>query len=216
MRFVLFALAPMMFFGCETTEDETGPVDMSEAFPVGGNSSWEFLNANATVSYTLIGSLAQDRTDESLYTIKYVKHCMAVDETCVEGELVRSLTLSNDANNGVLIHGTNDAGIETVYEPPLTMAAAEMYQSDQMITQTAGFTWTSTLVATEECPVVITGGIAEQCVRISLSDGGMGETNSGLVGEYWATAGYGIVAMDVASDEGRWELRDYAEGEDTL
>ena len=211
MRFGFLILAPLALFACDTEEDETGPVDVSEAFPFDGNPTWEFLNASETVSYKLIGTVSKDRSYDIIYTIKYVKHCMAVDTTCVDDELVRAISLSNDPNDGVYLHSVNDAGVETVFEPPLALAAAEMYQNDQMITQTAGFTWTSTLVSTEDCPVVITGGIADKCLRLSLSDGGMGETNSGLVGEYWATAGYGIVAMDVASDPGRWELRDFDE-----
>jgi len=211
MRFGLFILAPLALIACETEGDETAPVDVTEAFPFDGNPTWELMNENTAVTYQLVGSLAQDRDDANIYTIRYAKRCMAVDPTCVDDELVRAISLSNDPNTGVYLHSVNDAGVETVFEPPLAIAAAEMFQNDQMITQTAGFTWTSTLVSTEECPVVITGGIADQCLRLSISDGGMGETNAGLVGEYWATAGYGIVAMDVASDEGRWELRDYVD-----
>jgi len=211
MRLALFVLSPIVFIGCAGEAEETLPFDVSEAFESTENAEWEFMNENPAVSYKLIGTLAVDRADADVYTVKYAKHCMANDASCETGELVRAISWSNDALNGVLIHEINDAGVETVFEPPLALAASEMYNADFMVTETAGYTWTSTLVASETCPVDITGGIGEDCLRISLSDGGMGATNPALVGEYWAVSGYGIVAMDVASDEGRWKLLDYTE-----
>ena len=210
MRLGLIVVSPLIFFGCDGADDAGSlAVDMTEVFHSTGTPTWEFLNANPAVSYKLIGTLAQDRGDENVYTVKYAKMCMAVDDSCNDGELVRAISWSNDAVDGVLVHELNDGGVETTFDPPLAMATPEMFLSDQVVTQTAGMIWTSTLVSSEECPVLITGGITDSCLRISLTDGGAGATNSGLVGEYWAVAGYGIVAMDVASDEGRWELLDY-------
>ncbi len=215
MRFCLLALAPMFLIGCDNEEDEVLPVDVAEAFPFDGAPTWEFMNANQSVSYKLIGILDQTRNDDDeIFTIRYTKMCMAVDASCVDGELVRAISWSNDPVEGVAIHSVNNSGVQTEFDPPLALAASEMYYDDTMITETAGFTWTSTLVTSEECPVAITGGIDADCLRISLSDGGMGETNAGLVGEYWAVAGYGVVAMDVAADQGRWELVDYDECSD--
>jgi hypothetical protein len=218
------ALAVVLLAGCPPKQNPFGygGTLMYEFFPFDGLRTWEFISTNEELAYSLV-AIMQEADPEakepkdgiSRYTVDYTKHCRGADATCFEGEVIRTITWSSDIQEGVRIHDYEDPSSGLIeFEPPILIAPEKMERDEEAVTDTGGFTWTSTLLGTESCPVKMNVDWTD-CVHFSLDDGdGDDSTNPGLVGEYWAIVGYNVVTVQLNSDMvivddeevGQWQL----------
>jgi len=219
-RYLLW-IAPLALGACEPPDNYTyGGTPMSTLFPFDGLRTWEFIHSDTAVTYKLEAAMRRDSEKDgtiNIYTVDYAKRCVAADDSCVDGEILWSLEWSSDTTEGVRIHGSNvgdDESTWVMYEPPIVLALSEMKVDDVVETTTAGHTFSSTLFNFESCPVYLQAEW-EDCAHIIISDVG-GDQLSGypIAGEYWAIAGRNVVAIDLETDEGLWQLsKDECEGE---
>ena len=222
-KFVGTALAVAVLTGCPPKQNPFGYSGtlMYELFPFDGIRTWEFISTDEELAYSLVGTMREQDPDAkvpkdgaTLYTIDYTKNCRGADAGCTTGEVLRSITWSSHIEEGVRIHDFEDANGLVEYNPPIVVATAKMERDDVAETKADGYTWSSTLKATEACSVQMNVDWPD-CVHFTLDDGdGDDTTNPGLVGDYWAIAGFNVVTFQLVSDivivdeeeVGQWEL----------
>lgn len=190
---------------------------MNEFFPFDGQRTWEFENEDATVDHTLVATLNTE--PEALdggvfvYTVDYTKGCLERDDTdaaeCTGGEpwRVSRIRWSSSQGDGVEIHSFDDTNGTTSFEPPLVIAGDRGGVSDSWVTDTTGGAFTSRFVSIGECPVVMEVDW-DECVRIHVDDDG-DEGTAGthpLHGDWYAVAGFNVIALALKDDPGRWRL----------
>jgi hypothetical protein len=135
--------------------------------------------------------------------VEYWTDCAGADPECVTGEVLRRVKWSSDVLDGIFIHAYDDGDGYIDLEPPLHFAEKEMERNDAVETETAGASWTSTFRGIEECPIQLVASWPE-CAKMELttSDG----DGYPLAGTYWLTAGNGTAALQLATDNGQWQL----------
>ena len=196
---------------CTPPAEELPTTLVWDAFPFDGNRTWEFINTDDTVSYKLVAETREvkpdDSADYSVYTVDYSVDCVAADATCEQGELLRSIGWSSDAQNGVMIHSFENQNFGVDYEPPIWLSDSDARVGVPLTTMTDGFEWTATLEGFEHCPVWLNADWGPNCAHFSLDDGDMtGGVNHGLTGHYWAIDGQGVVAIQLDGEAGMWQL----------
>lgn len=210
MRIGLILIGAALLAGCDQPEIENPGEPMWSYFPFDGVRTWEFISSDMSLTFKRKAAMRSTEPDVldgvNTYPIDYHVICVQNDPDCVTG-VERSLSWSSDKVDGVYIWEWTEGQNPTVYfDPPLHVADAEMKVGEVLTTETAGYTFTSTLTAFEECPIRYQGGPAK-CARITISDGDDDpETGKGLVGDYWAGTNYNIVGFQFPEDEGVWQL----------
>ncbi len=226
-RVIPAALAVILLTGCPPKQNpySYGGTLMYEMFPFDGIRTWEFVNTDEELSYSMIATMREQDPEAKepkdgvpRYTIDYAKHCRGADPDCYEGEIMRTITWSSDLTEGVRIHDYEDTNGLIEFGTAIQLAPSEMERDDVEETKTDGYTWTSTLIGAENCPVRMNVDW-EDCMHLVLDDGdGDDTTNTGLVGDYWAIAGFNVVAILLTADIttgpedeewGQWELTDH-------
>jgi len=211
----------LFLVGCGGSGEGSYPgAEIWQYFPFDGLRTWQFIHTDTAVTYKLEASMRRDSDSidhVNLYTVDYAKRCVAADDSCVDGEILWSTEWSSDSTRGVQIHRSNVGDDEStwgLYVPPIQVAEGTMKVDDAVSTTTAGSTWDATLFNFEACPVYLQAEW-EECAHIIVSDEG-GDTLSGypIAAEYWALPGRNVVAIDLGTDEGMWQLsEDDCEGD---
>lgn len=179
---------------------------MRNFFPFDGVRTWEFTSTDTTLRHHLVASMGAETemTADGVLTheIRYDLVCVDPgDETCA-GSWVRSLVWSATASDGVMIHALHTDSVDLAFEPPIALADGSML-AGETVTSGPGDAWTATFVGVEACPVLWTTEW-DTCARLRLE--GSGEGADELVGEYWAVTSFNVVAMELGSDSGQWQL----------
>ena len=177
---------------------------MSQQFPLDGEREWQYLNDDEEVQNPMrVEKLSAPVMKEStaVYTFEYYN-----EET---GDIVRSVDWSSDSMNGVLIHGYVDyeaGGEEVLFEPPVVFASSEMRPGESVVTETGGYTFTSTLMFSGPCPNHYVQDW-EDCLNLVLDDGDGDDSTGALVaGEYWLVPRYGTAWFRMTPDTDNWRL----------
>lgn len=210
----------LLLTGCPTKDQILpGGESLYEHFPFDGVRTWEYISTDLEISYKLKGDMRADdpnpdvSADFNVYHIDYSTKCVAADPDCVDGALVRSIGVSSDVTNGVLIHSFVQGSVDISYDPPLVIAPRETKVGQEIETFTDGITWTSTLTGYETCEGIVNMQgdqftSANCAAHIVLEDADSNaDTNYGLAGEYWVSIGLGIIGLSLEGDDGQiWGL----------
>lgn len=80
---------------------------------------------------------------------------------------------------------------------------------DFWTTSTGGETFTTTFVALEACPVIMTQDW-ESCAHIRIDDDAdpATPTTHPLAGDLWAVAGFNVIGFQLSGDAAQWQLSD--------
>ena len=177
---------------------------MHNQFPLDGDREWQYLNDAEGVEHPLrVEKISTPRQVDNMnvYTLEYYN-----EET---GDIIRSVDWSSDSINGVLIHGYTDfegGGEPVALDPPLVFADDEMAPGASVVTETGGYTFTSTLEFSEACPNHYVPDW-EDCLKMTLDDGDGDDTVGALVaGEYWLVPSYGTAWFRMTPDSDNWGL----------
>lgn len=187
-----------------------GGTDMYAYFPFDGQRDWTYISTDIETSYRLDAAMRSLEPEVvngvNAYPVDYSIDCVQDDEECVDGPL-RTLLWSSTQNGGVAIHSWEEFGKPPIdFDPPLQVAAAEMFLGDVVVTETGGATWTSTLEAFEGCPDRYATDLGS-CAKITIDDGdGDSQTGLGLTGSYWAVPGFNVVGIEFVGEEAQWQL----------
>jgi hypothetical protein len=177
---------------------------MDKQFPLDGDREWQYLNDNEGVEHPIrVEKLSTPRMVDTIavYTLEYYN-----EET---GDIVRSVDWSSDSINGVLIHAYThyEAGEDPVeFDPPIQFADDEMAPGASVVTETGGYTFTSTLEGSEPCPNHYVPDW-DECLRMTLDDGDGDDSAGALVaGEYWLVPSFGTAWFRMTPDSDNWRL----------
>jgi len=215
----LLGLTFFSLLGCPAPPDSItfSGTRLADYFPFDGERTWEFQNSDTSITYRLDATLLVDETVSEnavkRYTVSYTTDCASADKSCVDGEELRAVQWSSDNTNGVFIHSYRTGGLDmdgvpleesTVFDPPIQVADFQGKRGDIVETVVDGVTWTSELVAFEDCPVQVSSQWTCALFRLEHDMEGDGYP---IEGDYWAVTRYNVVAFDLVGDTGRWELR---------
>jgi hypothetical protein len=183
-------------------------VRISEYFPQDGTRIATYINEDTNVVYKLQAEKFPEpaRIDErDVFTWDYYQK--------TDDEQIKwfSVQWAAPAGDGAYIYGyaEGDASI-TPYDPPIQIGPIDdtMKNGEEVVTETGGATWTSTLIASEDCPVEWGTLEWDQCQHLSVNDGT--PDNAPLFeGEYWQVTSYGTAWFLPAGATSKWVLLDY-------
>jgi hypothetical protein len=213
MRAAMAALAVVGLAGCNSGGNPYSyeGFTMSSFFPFDGQRDWTFLQDG--VVHELLATLDPEfEVVDSLriYKVDYALQCPAGIDGCEPAEHAFSqLRWSSDAGNGTLIHAIQGPAGEQVFDPPIALTADRGKKGDVVTTETGGATFTARFDDLVPCPIRYTDQW-EQCAKIVLDDDDNPETAGShpLHGDWFAVAGYNVVAMQLIGDAAQWQLND--------
>jgi hypothetical protein len=212
MRTVMMALLALGLAGCDQDQFQYSGFQMVDFFPLEGDvTGWTFGNVDPGVDYRLIRTLTpeEDVNPESrgdglvVWTWSVEAVCVEDTEDCAETGWQYDLSLSSSSRRGVLIHGYErpDTGF-VAFDPPLELAESRMALGDATTTDNVdGHSFTSTLVGLEDCEDTL--AVDWECAHLSITSEPEGHW---LTGDWWATAGFNIVAFERQEDPGKWRI----------
>lgn len=172
-----------------------------EYFPLDGERSWKYAMDDDSAGYILevekVSTAEQGGTQ--IATLEYRK-----EDT---GDLLYSVQWSSDSAGGILIHGYEVQGGDSVdFDAPVQFADYRMIGGDTVETQTNGMNFASTLVGLESCPNLWTTEEWE-CLHMSLDDGD-GDDMAGppFAGDWWIAGSWGASRFQPTGWNADWVL----------
>lgn len=202
-------LAPLVWLGlmgCKPPGIILQPTDLWDMFPFDGQRTWEYQSTNVDLPYKLIATsnLEPDKKGNiNIYTVQYWTECVGADPECVDGEVLYQIKWSSTVTDGTQIHAYDVGNGFIELDPPLLLAPEEgMLRDDVVETETGGQLWTSTYKGIQSCPIAMTAEW-DQCAVLEVVTEGDGAP---IAGTYWVTRGNGTAALELAHEEGQWQL----------
>jgi len=184
-----------------------GGTETELLFPFDGERSWSYKATDDTIPYSLVADLLPDvgkYDGNNVYTINYVKDCFQNDPTCVDDELVFSLSMSNYAPQGVFINGYDDGFGYVPLDPPLQVAQREALLNDPVESEILGNrVFESTYLGNTSCEDHVLQRVAWDCHGFEVS---ADNPLFPLTGTTYAVAGQGIVAFNFDVEDFEWQL----------
>ncbi len=213
LPFLLLAACPLEKLAGDTADtavDDTGgehsgsSVRLAELFPYDGSREASYFQDGVEDQLHVEKTDVDDDGGTEVVTWTWTN-----DTT---GARVGRLSLSATADDGVFFHAWTDADdVLTTCDPPLALTEAgdRLWDDAPVITETAGRTFTVSLVGREDCPVQW-GLDWEDCTRIRIDDGD-GDDSAGpfFAGDWWLVDRYGPAWMHVTGQSERWDLARY-------
>jgi hypothetical protein len=197
-------LTTLVLLACTGTQPAFKGTQMEEYFPLDGERRAAYGSFEGGNGYDLV--VTKVLPTESADGVEIVTFEHSNEET---GEILGAVKWSN--SEGVQIHGYRpDASSDFVtFDTPVIFATEYMMRNDAVTTETNGFTFTSTLVGFEDCPV-LWGQSWTDCAHVRLDDGD-GDDASGplFAGDYWLVTRYGPAWMTTTGVVENWNLKDY-------
>jgi hypothetical protein len=200
--------------GCDPGNTQYGyeGYAMADFFPFDGERSWTFSQDGGTqqLQALLNPEFEQSEADSTrIFTVAYSRTCPeGLEETCVpEEHPISSIRWSASSGDGVRVHGIAGEGGEQSFDPPIAFTDNRGSIGNVVSTVTGGATFTAHFEDIVSCPINYTDNW-EQCVKIVVDDDDDATTpgNHPLHGEYYAVAGYNVVAMQLRDDSALWKL----------
>lgn len=199
-----------MHAACSRSVTDYSFYSMTAFFPVDGERRAEYMNEDApNVSWRLAVEKLEPVTEvngDDIVTFEW--------SNLETGVLVGAVMWSSGNGGLVKIHGfadyTRGPAEFLVFDTPiLFIDDYAMDRGEPVITRTNGYTFTSTLVAFEDCPVYW-GPDWKQCAHIRLDDGD-GDDQVGPIfsGDYWLAQRFGPAWMLLTGYTEKWNLAHY-------
>lgn len=197
-----------LLVACTDGMQEFKGTKMSDYFPQDGERVAEYTNDDTT-TYDWKLRIEKDDQTERVDEEEVVTWEWSREDT---GDLLGSVKWSSTSNEGIKIHGYSVGTEEfTTFDTPVLVTDDDDYmnKNESVVTETNGYTFTSTLLGVESCPV-LWGPDDWECVHIVLDDGD-GDDTAGPIfaGEYWLVPRYGPAWMILTGYEEKWDLSFY-------
>ncbi len=190
--------------GCEPGYTYAG-YDLPAHFPFDGSTrEWEYNSDDGSVEWTLVVEKAESAIvgDVEVITVEHSN-----DDS---GDLLYAVDWVSDTVEGVQIHGYTDFtnSNEVTFDPPILVAEKRGVTGDVAITQSGGYTWTSTFGGVGGCATFwVPGWEEEECLSFTLDDGDDSPlTNGIIVGTYTVVPRYGAAWLDLEGYDTMWNL----------
>lgn len=177
-------------------------------FPLDGVREATYVNEDEAVTWQMSVEksdlIEQGPDDEEIITFDYWE---------VEGDLLASIKFSARSSDAIKIHAWSEGadGEYTTFDTPLLLTPDDGYMNrgEAVVTETNGYTFTSTFVETVNCPVMW-GPQDWTCVHLTIDDGD-GDDTAGpfFAGDWWLVTLYGPAWMQLTGDTGKWNLASF-------
>lgn len=221
-------LVPLLLGAC-IDDNNTGysGYKMADHFPMDGKRSWEYMNEAHNFKLDVEMSTSAEASGDG-------DEIRAFDTFHdPSGDLLMTVRWSSGSVNGVRIWGFEvydvggggedsgqdsggDSGEATLeypewtpgaytFDPPILLADREEKPGDEQVTETGGFTFTSTFAAVEECENLWVGGENTwTCLRVDLTEASGADLR--ILGSYWMAPRYGLSWFELQGDTAKWIL----------
>lgn len=188
---------------CEGPTYSYGGYNMPDHFPLDGEREWEYSNESA--DYTLLVEKQEEQAG-GLITLRHSN-----DDTL---DIFFEVTWSTDDVDGVRIHSYEDvahSGEKVTFNPPVQFMERKNIPGDIIITETGGYTFTSTFDNVEGCGTYwVPDWEEEDCLKMVLDDGDNDpSTNSFITGDYWLVTRFGAALFETDHYGLMWNLSDH-------
>jgi hypothetical protein len=201
-------LSLALLAACEDTAPTFLGTTMSPYFPMDGDRQAEYNNEDVdNVTWQLFVEKIEPTervNDEEVVTFEW--------SNGDSGELVGAVKWSATSGEGIKIHAYADGtGDFITFDTPVLVTDDDdkMSRNESVTTETNGYTFVSTLVGPENCPVDW-GLDWENCLHINLDDGdGDDMTGPIFAGDYWLVQRYGPAWMQLTGYTEKWNLAHY-------
>lgn len=203
----LTSMLALSLVGCSGSAPLLGGTPIWELFPFDGERTWEYTSTDTSLPYLIVAqsNLEPERKgDVNIYTVNYSTDCFGNSDTCVDGEIVRSIKWSSSVLDGVFFHAYDVGNGFVDLSPPVQLGAKEMLKDESVETTSDNTVWTSTFLGIEACPEALTADWPE-CGSLEIVAEGNSD-GSPLAGQYWATKGNGVAGFHLADEGGTWQL----------
>jgi len=219
---VLFA--GLLLGACENEIQYSG-FDMDDFFPVDGTErGWVMDNMDTSEQYVLdIAFLGEPEVvdgDVEVFTFDASRRCIEGVEECGAGPAF-SYGMSVEPLDGIRLHHYSVDGADpVVFDTPMVLAKDKMARGDTVTTDNVdGHSFTVTFVdlereldddgqPTELAPELgcdQTLRVNWECAHLKVESTPAGHW---LAGDWWAAAGYNVVAFKRTNDSGKWRTID--------
>lgn len=193
---------------CQQTIGRTG-TKTSEFFPMDGDRQATYVSEDETVTASLnVEKIEPSETIDDLEVVTF-EYSLSGDSLTIVG----AVKWSAAAGHGIKIHAWSEgpAGEFTVFDSPILVTNERDYANvgEVVTTTTNGYTFTSTFVGFQDCPVQW-GLDWEGCLHLTIDDGD-GDPSAGpfFAGDYWLVTRYGPAWMKLTGNTEKWNLIDY-------
>jgi hypothetical protein len=191
--------------GGDTTYKGT---QMSEYFPYDGSRQAEYFNEDVdNVTWKMVVDKLEPTEMMGNYEVVTFEW-----SNYDNAEIVGAVKWSSGSGDGIHIHGfAEGTGEFVMFDPPIAFTDDSDYMQvgASVTTETGGYTFTSTYVGNESCPVQW-GLDWEGCVHIRLDDGdGDDMAGPNFAGDYWLVQRYGPAWMHLTGYTEKWNLARY-------
>jgi hypothetical protein len=199
---------PLAFAGCGGTVDPSAPIRTSNFFPMDGERTAVYVSDDGATTDTL--EVTKLEPTEAMDGREVVTFEHAFSDGTVKG----AVKWASSAGEGIRIYGYRDGpdGDFTMFDTPVLVTSQNDAENlgDSVRTTTDGYTFTSTLLGFENCPVPWGGLDWTGCMHLKIDDGDGDDTTGPLfAGEYWLVTRYGPAWMKLTGDREKWKLADY-------
>lgn len=198
----LIHLAPtLLLLACNSSTSTYNGHSTYEYFPLDGERSWKYAMDNDSAGYLLeVEKMATaDQGGTEVVTLEYRK-----EDT---GDLLYTVDWSSDSAGGILIYGYEEQGGASVtFDTPVQVAEYKMMGDDQVVTQTNGMTFTSTMIGIEDCTNLWSSDTWE-CLHMELDDGD-GDNLAGppFAGDWLMAGSWGASRFQPTGWQAEWVL----------
>ncbi|RME21333.1 MAG: hypothetical protein D6798_18405 [Deltaproteobacteria bacterium] len=177
-----------------------------------GHNTYEYmpLDGERNWTYTADTDAGTPNVDYNLFVEKVDTEVAGTTEKVTleyrndnTGDLLYSIVWSADAADGILVHGFDVQGGDSVtFDTPISFAKYKMIVGDEVESSSNGITVVSTLSGLEDCPNYWTTQVWE-CLHFSVDDGGAGTP---FAGEWWLAGSWGASRFRTTDVDQDWVL----------
>jgi len=206
MRTSLLLSAVLM--GCSGSSYQYAGHDVYKYYPLDGERAWEYATADEDWQLEVNKVTPTTMVDDvEVVTLEY-----SVKEPYV---LLYGVDWSSSSSDGVMIHGyqVEETAESLTFETPIRFAKHEMVSGEENVTETDGYSFTSSFLSVETCYNHWTTD-DWQCLHFEVTEDSGAEFP--FLGEYWIATRWGASAILSPGYENEWILTQgsYGSGEE--
>jgi hypothetical protein len=205
---VAAVLALVAGAGCDGPITDCGPTKTAQFFPTDGQRAATYASDDARIADTLeVTKLDPTETIDGHDVVTF-------EHTFSDGTVKGAVKWASSRGEGIRIYGYREGpdGDFTMFDPPVLVTPENDRENPggSVTTTTDGYTFTSSFVDFEDCPVPWGDRPWTGCMHLKIDDGDGDDTiGPFFAGDYWLVTRYGPAWMKLTGDSATWTLADY-------
>jgi hypothetical protein len=194
---------------CDGTTVTKSGTRTAQFFPMDGQRTAVYVNEDTGITENLEVSKIEPTESIDGREVVTFEHSLSGASLTVKG----AVKWASAPGEGIKIYGFRDGpdGDFTMFDTPVLVTSENDTENpgESVTTTTNGYTFTSTFIDFEDCPVQW-GLDWTGCMHLKIDDGDGDDTTGPIfAGEYWLVTRYGPAWMKLTGDGQKWNLADY-------